>query len=254
MKRDAFRRISGFFSTMNRAAPGNYGLKDVITALYWVQENIHNFGGNPESVTAIGSSAGAVMVHMLALSSKSEGLFHRYILHGGSALGPWALHFQQEIKQLYKEVAKLAGCLPTGIDNANKTIFDANLWEENRQCDVPHTSDDDLKQDEEMMKCMRTVDTDVLLRLRRKFVSVGDILVSSLHNRAVLYFVLLLSLLLSVRLAGASVLLNLSCIGGGVRRRRCDDASAEDHQEPIVSRYTGDISSHKGRGSGEVDR
>lgn len=38
----------GFLSTEDKNCPGNFGLKDQVLALKWVQENIKQFGGNPE--------------------------------------------------------------------------------------------------------------------------------------------------------------------------------------------------------------
>ncbi|CAK9803094.1 Juvenile hormone esterase [Anthophora quadrimaculata] len=71
--------ILGFLSTASKASPGNYGLKDIRMALQWIQENIASFNGDPNSVTLWGHSAGAVLVHELALSEKTEGLFHRFL-------------------------------------------------------------------------------------------------------------------------------------------------------------------------------
>lgn len=55
--------ILGFLSTGDRHAPGNYAMKDMILALKWVQNNIANFGGDPDNVTVFGQSAGGVAVH-----------------------------------------------------------------------------------------------------------------------------------------------------------------------------------------------
>ena len=63
---------------------GNYGLKDQIAALEWVQRNIDAFGGDPNNVTIFGESAGGTSVHALIASPRSKGLVHR-----GIAQSPW---------------------------------------------------------------------------------------------------------------------------------------------------------------------
>ncbi|XP_078139185.1 fatty acyl-CoA hydrolase precursor, medium chain-like [Centroberyx gerrardi] len=77
--------ILGFFSTGDKNMPGNFGLLDQVEALRWVQEHIHNFGGDPGSVTIFGESAGGVSVSLLLLSPLSAGLFHGAIAESGSA-------------------------------------------------------------------------------------------------------------------------------------------------------------------------
>lgn len=67
--------ISGFLSTGDQAAKGNYGLLDQIQALRWISKNIGYFGGDPGRITVFGSGIGASCVSLLTLSHHSEGKF-----------------------------------------------------------------------------------------------------------------------------------------------------------------------------------
>lgn len=60
-------------STADAIIPGNFGMKDQVAALKWVQRNIAAFGGNPELVTIFGESAGAISVHLHMYSPLSTG-------------------------------------------------------------------------------------------------------------------------------------------------------------------------------------
>jgi para-nitrobenzyl esterase len=65
-------------------APSNRGLLDQLAALAWVQENIANFGGDPDNVTIFGQSAGAMCVTSLLSVPASKGLFRRAITQSGA--------------------------------------------------------------------------------------------------------------------------------------------------------------------------
>jgi carboxylesterase type B len=62
----------------------NRGLLDQIAALQWMQENISEFGGNPENVTIFGESAGGMSVATLLSMPRAEGLFRRAIAQSGA--------------------------------------------------------------------------------------------------------------------------------------------------------------------------
>ena len=65
--------LSGFLSLDHPEATGNAGLKDQNLVLRWVQQNIKSFGGDPNSVTIFGESAGAVCVDLHTFSDMSRG-------------------------------------------------------------------------------------------------------------------------------------------------------------------------------------
>ncbi|XP_063052895.1 carboxylesterase 5A-like isoform X3 [Engraulis encrasicolus] len=77
--------ILGYFSTGDEHAQGNWGFLDQLAALQWVQENIQSFGGDPNSVTIAGQSAGGISASMLLLSPLADGLFHRAICQSGAS-------------------------------------------------------------------------------------------------------------------------------------------------------------------------
>ena len=65
---------------------GNYGLYDQVTALSWVRHNIAAFGGDPDNITLMGQSAGAMSVQQHCLSPLTRGLFQRAVLSSGGGV------------------------------------------------------------------------------------------------------------------------------------------------------------------------
>lgn len=66
---------------------GNQGLLDQIAALEWISENIAAFGGNPDNITIMGQSAGAMSSHVLTFSPLAAPMIHQAILQSGSIAG-----------------------------------------------------------------------------------------------------------------------------------------------------------------------
>jgi len=166
-------------------------------ALEWIQQNIHDFEGDPRSVTLMGHSSGSVTTHILALSQKTEGLFHRYILLSGSALNTWGFHRRTRYRQVCLKLAKLVGCLKKDDDVIawNDTTTDNPEIEDDisngTTTDDPEIGDGlsyadykvkEIKNDEEIMKCMRTIDARKLETMTRYFVSVVNKIIQTLVN------------------------------------------------------------------------
>ena len=78
--------LTGFLNTNvspdRKPRMANYGLMDQIAALKWIQENIEQFGGDPNSVTLFGHNTGAACIHFLMRSPVvvSGQLGHSFIL------------------------------------------------------------------------------------------------------------------------------------------------------------------------------
>ena len=65
---------------------GNYGLYDQLAALRWLKDNIAAFGGDPDNITIMGQSAGAMSIQLHCLSPMAEGLFQQAVMCSGSGV------------------------------------------------------------------------------------------------------------------------------------------------------------------------
>lgn len=90
---------------------GNYGIHDQVAALQWVRSNISAFGGDPENITIMGQSAGAMSVQQLCISPLTDGMFAKAVMSSGG--GANKLMPDISTKQLYpiwQAIQKAAGC------------------------------------------------------------------------------------------------------------------------------------------------
>ncbi|KAJ8959086.1 hypothetical protein NQ318_022343 [Aromia moschata] len=110
----------GFLSTGDKEAPGNLALKDQVVLLKWVKKNIAAFGGDPDNVTIMGSSAGGWSVILHMVSPMSEGLFHKGVSMSGSPIGCWPLKRNQ--LDLAQKQARFVGCPDDTAENIIKCL------------------------------------------------------------------------------------------------------------------------------------
>lgn len=66
----------------------NYGLLDQMEAVRWVHRHIEAFGGDPDRITIMGQSAGAMSVMDLCLTQHLQGLVQGAVMMSGGGLVP----------------------------------------------------------------------------------------------------------------------------------------------------------------------
>ena len=83
-------RLNAFGGAIGDGHEGNYGVQDQLCALQWIQRNIEGFGGDPEKVTIMGESAGAMSVQNQVFNPQAKGLFRGAIMLSGGGVLPRA--------------------------------------------------------------------------------------------------------------------------------------------------------------------
>ncbi len=125
---------------------GNFGLDDQLTALRWVKKHIKAFGGDPEKLTLMGQSAGAISVQYLCLNPENRGLFQRAILLSGAGKFPKFAQPRpcEQTRGYWLQFMELAGC--KSLDELRKAPLDAlfeatekirSLRKDNTYCTMP---------------------------------------------------------------------------------------------------------------------
>lgn len=100
--------IFGFLSFGGPPAVGNYAMWDQQLAFWWVKLNIADYGGNPDSITIYGESAGGFSVSLHALHPGNQGLFQRVISDSG--VGNSLVAYSRNIIKLVDDIGPLVNC------------------------------------------------------------------------------------------------------------------------------------------------
>ncbi|XP_065323913.1 carboxylesterase 1E-like isoform X2 [Gordionus sp. m RMFG-2023] len=111
--------IFGFFTTGDKEATSNNGMRDQILALEWVRTNIRSFSGDSEKITIMGESVGgaAVGLHILSPLSGVKNYFSSAISISGTPISSWAFYrYPDTVITLSRLVARRAGCYETASD------------------------------------------------------------------------------------------------------------------------------------------
>ncbi|MGB6830735.1 MAG: carboxylesterase family protein [Terracidiphilus sp.] len=114
--------ILGFFDASEIGGGGyeesvNVGMTDLVASLKWVQENIGNFGGDPNKVMIYGQSGGGSKVTALLGMPSAKGLIHRASVQSG---GGGNIPTGEQSRELASQVMKDLGLPPNDIATLQK--------------------------------------------------------------------------------------------------------------------------------------
>ncbi|AEW99792.1 carboxylesterase/lipase family protein [Streptantibioticus cattleyicolor] len=88
----------------------NLGVQDQFAALKWVHENIAAFGGDPDTITIGGESAGATAVSHLLTNPHAHPYFRRAVLQSLSPFNPWCTQQRPEavsVARMYLDLLRI---------------------------------------------------------------------------------------------------------------------------------------------------
>eukprot|EP00933_Yihiella_yeosuensis_P080542 TRINITY_DN93995_c0_g1_i1.p1 TRINITY_DN93995_c0_g1~~TRINITY_DN93995_c0_g1_i1.p1 ORF type:complete len:580 (+),score=89.59 TRINITY_DN93995_c0_g1_i1:120-1859(+) len=94
---------------------GNYGIQDQRLAMKWVQDNIAEFGCDPQRVFIVGQSAGAMSVSQHLVRPQSWGLFSSAGMESGAFYDNTQTPTVASSRESYLDFVKAVGCSPDEI-------------------------------------------------------------------------------------------------------------------------------------------
>ena len=105
----------------------NYFLYDQLCAIKWIYENISDYGGDPDNITLIGQSAGAMSVFQLLYTDALKGIVKRAIMMSGAGFFPsfGNGYTKEQAKPYWDRVMNAAGC---ATDEELKKVSAETLW------------------------------------------------------------------------------------------------------------------------------
>lgn len=149
----------GFMALKDDETFGNFGLRDIATALEWVRHHIGDFGGDPKKVTLVGQSAGAAAVRALLASHKVAKVYEKAIMMSTpGGLG----HMDYFSKYL------------TLAEAYNRT---SKLWLKGKGFNCKARTKEESEKGESQLDCLRKMALEKILSLdppANKFVKDGD--------------------------------------------------------------------------------
>ena len=100
--------VFGFFADGEHSR-GGLGLLDQYAAIEWVRRNIEAFGGDPDNITLMGQSAGAMSIQTLISSPKLKGKIKRAVMLSGGGKRGVLLPLGKPHPRYWKKLIKAAG-------------------------------------------------------------------------------------------------------------------------------------------------